>query len=650
MIEPIKFLEKEEKIKPIKFLAEGEKVKPVSWIAVQEKDDGKMKGVKTDDSRLALHRIPKEVSDAEKYLIDMTQYLDGNIPHIVKPEKESSKIAEKEEKLANFKIKPVIRKIYYGRDGKEIFEKESIICQVYIENDYPKQLSVRVKEIDSLCRIIKKRFAKAYINCEITNAEKYIENEFRRNTASCKTQTFYIEAGWVKMSKGYIYVHDDTILGRDYYAETGLTLPSIQLKSNREIWEILKIAWGMYEDKVSMSVMLMYSFLGVLWKPFNEAGYPPHFALFLNGRTGSLKTSIGKILYTQLCEPEFRDSPRRIDSDTAVSLERAIVLKGKDTVTLIDDFSPAKTENKKRDMSDKLEMLIRMVGDGSSKSRSNSSLEDCRGEGVQGVVVLTGELMGKGVSSNLRCFYCKMQRESANLENISLFQNSPALYTTVIESFVKSIEVQWGRIVDYIRNRFEIGRKICSEVLVEKRLVDSATTLIVTSYIVKEFLQRWCSVSEEELKLIFEGIEEKIMQCALLSQSMSTEESPSRVFIKTLDNLERIGQIKIKNGKMLPSDLSVFDGFYVGDYLYLNPELVHKKVIQFLRQSNVFFPFDTREMEIMLAEDGISKTSSNGSGKKTLCARVKIGNERKYNFIKIPMEIYKKVIADEDFV
>lgn len=652
MIEPIKFLEKEEKIKPIKFLAEGEKVKPVSWIAVQEKDDGKMKGVKTDDSRLALHRIPKEVSDAEKYLADLTQYLDGNsnIASIVKPTKENIKMEEREEKLANFEIKPIIRERFYGKDGKEIWERENIVCQVHIENDYPKRLSVRVKEIDSLCKIVKRRFSNAVTSCDIKNAEKYIENKFRENTMKCKIRTIYVEAGWVKMSKNYIYVHDDKNFGTNYYAETGLTLPKVQLDSNEEIWHIFKSAWEMYEDKVSMSVMVMFSFLGVMWKPFYEAGYPPHFTLFLNGKTGSLKTTIGKILYTQLCEPEFRDSPRRIDSDTATSLERAIVMKGRDTVTLIDDFSPAKSENKKRDMSDKLEMLIRMVGDGSSKSRSNASLEDCRGGGVQGVVVLTGELMGKGVSSNLRCFYCKMQRELANLESVSWFQNSPALYTTMIEAFVTSIEASWSPLVNYIKREFKKVRKVCAEILIEKRLVDSATTLIITSYIVRGFFKIWCKVSEEELNTIFDGIEEKIVQCALLSQSMSTEESPSRVFIKTLDNLERIGQIKIKNGKMLPSDLSIFDGFYVADYLYLNPELVHKKVIQFLRQSNMFFPFDTKEMEIMLAEDGISKTSSNGSGKKTLCARVKVGSERKYNFIKIPMEIYKKIIADEDFV
>lgn len=649
MIEPIKLLSEGEKIKPVKFLNKGEKIKPLSWCALHEQDDGKIKGVLTEDSRLALHRIPKEVENPKRYLKDLSNYLDGNInmPQIVQVEKD---MLNAEERIANFDIIPILRKIYYDKDGKEIWEKETLECEVKFDRGYPQKFTIPVKDISSLCKMVKKRFSITCINYDIKNVEKYIENEFRKKTEICKVHRIYSEAGWVKMSKGYIYLHDAIRLGENYSVETGLTLQCMRLNSNSEILQIVKNAWNLYEDKVSLSTMLMFSYLGVLWRPFNEAGFPPHFTLFLNGKTGSMKTTIGKILYMQLCEPDFKDSPRRIDSDTAVSLERAVVSKGRDTVTLIDDFSPAKTENKKRDMTDKLEMLIRMVGDGSSKSRSNTSLDDCRGGGVQGVVVLTGELMGKGLSSNLRCLYCKMQREAVNLESVTWFQNNPAAYGTLIDEFAKYVGAYFDYIVNYIKEKFGKGREKCAQIIKEKRLIDSAATLIITAYIVRDFLQKWCHISENEIRLIYEGIEEKILQSVLISQSMSVEESPAKIFLKTVDDLERIGVIRIKSGKMQISDLSEFDGFIWDEYIYLNPELTLKKVIQFLRQSNVFFPFDVKEVEVMLAEDGISKTCANGSGKRTLCARVKIGDSRKYNFVKIPVETFKKVIANEEYI
>lgn len=649
MIEPIKFLREGEKVEPIKFLKEGEKTKPLSWCAMQEQGNGRVKGFRTEDSRLALHKIPAGVKNPAQYLSDMSSYLDGNegALKIIQAPKVEDGI---EEKIANFEIVPLLRKIYYGKDGKEIWNKESLECKILFDSGLPQKIDIFVRDISSICKIITKRFSKAWVNYDIKNVEKYIENEFRKKTEKCKVLKIYTQAGWLKMSKDYLYIHDAMIMGEKCLVETGLTLQSMHINSKNEILQIVKKSWGLYGDKISLAVMLMFSFLGVLWRPFNEAGFPPHFTLFLNGKTGSLKTTIGKILYTQLCEPEFRDSPRRIDSDTAVSLERAVVLKGRDTVTLIDDFSPAKTENKKRDMTDKLEMIIRMVGDGSSKSRSNASLEDCRGGGVQGVVVLTGELMGKGVSSNLRCLYCKMQRELVDLENVTWFQNHPAAYGTLIAEFAKSIGLQWDSVVNFIQANFNKVREECVQVLNERRLIDSATTLIITAYIVEDFLKRWCQIPEKEVALIFDGIGEKILQSAMISQSLSIEESPAKIFVKTVDNLERIGLIRIKNGKMQMEDLTEFDGFCVNNYLYLNPELTHKKVVQFLRQSNVFFPFDVKELETMLAEDSISKTCANGNGKKTLCARVKIGNDRKYCFIKISMDIYKKVIADEDYI
>lgn len=63
--------------------------------------------------------------------------------------------------------------------------------------------------------------------------------------------------------------------------------------------------------------------------------------------------------------------PRRIDADTLNSFERAVVLSGRDTTLLIDDYAPAKTPQKKAEMQNKLEMIVRMVGDGATKSRSN---------------------------------------------------------------------------------------------------------------------------------------------------------------------------------------------------------------------------------------------------------------------------------------
>ena len=262
---------------------------------------------------------------------------------------------------------------------------------------------------------------------------------YKLNTIYC-----FVEHGWQNIDGKMWYLNDNVLAGRFRRIETGVKLPRYNYKQE-QLKNVFFSAMSLYKDMKSISTMVLFSLLGVTYRLFVEAGHTPHFLLFLNGKTGSMKTTIGKILFMQLTDDAHRDYPRRIDTDTVVSFERAIVTKGRDTITLIDDYSPAKTAQKKAELQNKLEAIIRMVGDGSTKSRSNQSLDDVQGEGVQGGVVLTGELRGKGVSSNLRCLYCQMYREQANVEIVTWFQDNPYAYTTLIESFTEYLSENWDR-------------------------------------------------------------------------------------------------------------------------------------------------------------------------------------------------------------
>ena len=324
-----------------------------------------------------------------------------------------------------------------------------------------------------------------------------------------------------------MYVYDNIQLAGNDKVECGLNLPFYNYYTEQQVGDTLLYAMNLYGDRASMSAMISFSMLGVLYRCFKETGYAPRFILFLNGKTGSIKTTVGKILFTQIAQDNFRDVPRRIDADTCVSFERAVVLGGRDTTTLIDDYSPAKTARKKGEMQDKLETIIRMVGDGSSKSRSNVQLEDCRGEGVQGVVVLTGELAGKGVSSNLRCLYCKMQKGKVDVNTVTWFQNNPYAYTTVIASMANYVAENWSVITGYIRNSFDDERRRVSQFLNEPRVIDSAVTLRIVSDIIGKFLIQFCKKDELAVKTLVNEMKNSIITNAVISQEMSTQEDYS---------------------------------------------------------------------------------------------------------------------------
>lgn len=471
-----------------------------------------------------------------------------------------------------------------------------------------------------------------------------IEINFRNAIKYCGKSYIYYQAGWQQICGSMRYIHDDVNLSDGSIVKTGMSLPSLLYSGSRQLRDIFERSQTVYRDNGTMSAIFAFSLMGVLYRLFKAAGLTPHFTLFLYGITGSMKTTIAKIFFVQMCESKYRESVRRIDADTAVSLERAVVSSGYDTITLIDDFSPAKTNTKKREMSDKLEMIIRMVGDGSSRSRSNMKLEDKRGEGVQGMVALTGELMGKGLSSNLRCLYCKMDKGLVNVESITWFQDNPYAYTTLISAFADYVGMNYHCIVDYIHENITTKRQETSRILTERRLVDCAVILCLAVRILKDFLVKYCLMSEDIAEAHVKRLEAGIMKCTVSSQMMSTEESPGVIFIQALAALMRVRQILVNTEKIMISGDTTFDGFEDDSFYYFNPESIHKKIVAFLGGINRYFPYEPKEIQAILADERIIQTAPNGSGKRTFCVRIKIGeSNNKQNFLKIRKTIFSLI-------
>lgn len=548
-----------------------------------------------------------------------------------------------EEEVSNFNVTPYLKVIYINRQGQEVYEREVLYCHVVIRGINKDDLIIRTSEIDKLVQKIRKKYASAQVNYKIPNVEKVIDMNFRELTEKCRVKKCYFEAGWQIINGKHIYLHDNI---RDSYLliKTNMTLPYYNL-TKEQIGKIFFKALDIYEDFNVASTMVLYSFLGILYRVFKEAGFPPHFLLFMNGKSGSMKTTIAKILYTQLANDEYRDVPRRIDTDTITSFERGIIQGGKDTITLIDDFSPPKTAKMKSDMAGKLEAIVRMVGDGSTKSRSNATLDDCRGEGVQGMVVVTGEIRGKGVSSNLRCLYCQMEREKVNVDIVTFFQECPFAYTTLITSFAEYVSLNWEKISEKIVNLFNVERKIIAQQIYERRLVDTTVTLCITAEIVRDYLDNYCQLWKTELRCQTEEMRKGVILTALISQSVSKEEEPSVTFIKAIDSLMRIKEIRLTDKNMLLK-ASTYDGFEDENYFYFNPQNTHRKVVKYLSLSNNYYPLDLRETLSALYEDKIIKSAPNGCGKRTFCVRVLVGEGKKHSFIKISKDTFYRVIAE----
>lgn len=475
---------------------------PIIFVGREQMKDGSYRTFETEDERLANASIPYGM-EKEEYISFLEQLQHKRVEDVsMKPAASEKEIIRAEEKVAdaisNYEIIPLEKRIYIDGKGNIQFEKNDIDIRIRIKTGnriVEERISILYAKLSSVTQIISKQFPTAIVY-DRKNAYK-IENALREKLAGVREIKVYTHAGWQRIDGKMVYIHKSQCL-QNARVSTELNLLSNNCFRNN-LEEIYRKAINLYDMDGTAAILVAYSLMGVSYRLFDEAGYAPHFLLFINGKTGSFKTAISKVLYMQLVDDEHREYPRRIDADTVTSFERALVESGKDTVTLYDDYAPAKNLQDQRILDSKLEVIIRMIGDGSTKSRSNVALEDKNGEGVKGAVVLTGELRGKGLSSNLRCLYCGIEKERVNKENLSWLQRNKCAYTTFIQHYIYFLSQVWETAIKRIRSLYEERRAQAGKTLKAGRSIDALVTLWLLMDMLEMFLAQYCRLNNSNI-------------------------------------------------------------------------------------------------------------------------------------------------------
>lgn len=579
-----------------------------------------------------IQQAKKKGSGAPENIVRLVQQLENDI---FQPGAENMIRGE----VANYVLKPKYMTIFLARDGQEISDKRTVtftatIVEAGERAEY--EYTIRVSEIDQINNFVKRRcsFAVLYEQADA----KVIVNQFRKDTKRIPHKVRFEFAGWVKYAGRYIYLHQGLQLSNAEVV-TNLNLPCDEQIDRRDLAGIFSKAVQIYWDEAVSYSLILYSLLGVLYRPFAEAGFPPHFLLFINGITGSFKTSVAKIFFTQLADDAYRSYPRRIDADSMISLEVALTKSGQDTITLLDDFSPAKTTQQKNERENKLEFIIRLVGDGSSKSRSNAKLEDVRGEGIKGMVAVTGELRGKGLSSVLRCLFVELEKDKVDLDALSWFQENPDMFTTFIYHLTVFISEHWDRIVSLIKERFGSYRKEADNVLQAKRLVDTLCTLWLTIDILLIFMDEYCH-SSANTENRASWMRKLVQAIVVHSETLSQEDDPAKTFMQALDSLLNRREISLCPSGASRENVPNWDGFIEKGFLFLQPEIIYQKVKQHLKNTGRDLTMDCPEICKLLCDSHYAETASNGKGKKSPYFRRDFGEIKRAKYLKIRLDIF----------
>lgn len=515
--------------------------------------------------------------------------------------------------LCSYNLIPAYREYYY--DNQELCQS-TIMIDVHMNGIKSKQLRLFISEIDDIAKKVSDIIPEAYISYDVSQAGKKLAYYLR--TQLNDLQIFHIQksCGWLLWKGKYIFAHDNHIPVEDLQFLTGKKIAYQELPP-REIAEIFLSIIKLATPKI-IAPMLGTCLLGILNKLFTDASeeYSPRFVLAIIGKSGSLKTAVSKVLFSVY----NTDSELRIPAsfqDTLTSLE--IRFKELPCVPiLVDDYYNLGNAGKKGDMGIMLETLIRYMGDGIGKNRSNSKLENVKGNRPTGTMVLTGEATTGQHSMLLRCLTVYVDNNTFSGENLRVFQQNKTLITTLLYHFVVFLELNYATVVNHIADRFQVLYDECNQHFQDARPRYQYIQLQLAFLIFGQFLKQLTQSDVYEV-----SIAECINGCFMAvrdSQDFANRNASEVQYILVFYELLGKGQIRIADNKdVYQKSIHSYDGFVMNDFYWVSTSEIYIKIRKHLVQqgyhtldentaTQTFFKAGLLDVETEQKKDGTSKT------------------------------------------
>lgn len=517
--------------------------------------------------------------------------------------------------LANFNIEAIEKRIIHG--GSQ--DKGTT-------NEYELKVSVRgmsapfviaPKDINRIVDVIQVKYPECSVSVQVSKANGWIAKHVRDQLFALPERHYIKVTGFIKLMGKWVFAHDGAQFSENNVVfQTGKTIAA-DLRINPKGAFGFAMKFLAISERPPLTLMLLLvAHLSPMFNLFVEAGFVPRFVLFLNGRTGSMKTSVSLVVFRLFKEQPA--SPEANFKDTEVALEIKLG-EAYGRVILVDDYRPPVTAIDGKVNQGKLEFIVRSTGDRIPKSRSNPELGKAKEFLPTGLPVVTGEDLGGTQSSQLRMLIVPISKGDINGKLLKVFQDSPELLTTHMFYFLQWVGEHGDKIIEFIRSNFEKERSYFEDSLKEPRVVDTAVTLMLTAKILHAY---GCAVNGfakgTETQRLYEW-RQAILQAVIESEGTSKAQSPICIYLQALfDMLDR-------KEIFLARDAGSFDasqhlGYKKDGNLWIWHKQAYAAVVRYCQKLGVMFPLSCDKVNEHLAGAGLIRVDyeKRGDGAKKL--------------------------------
>lgn len=551
-------------------------------------------------------------------------------------------------RLTNYHMIPIER--IYTYEGDKRCEEE-IKIQLYINEKEVEKLNIKVSALKNMHSVISDKYPEVFSNIDASKVAAHVEASVRQQiTEKLPVKLKQTLHGWSKITGEMKYFHDGIYCNNVEINTKSKIAVDKQLYNNaQQLRDILIQMLNMSNNLSITAPLVATAFLGILFRLFTEAGISPQFAVFIYGASGTLKTSFSKVLFTFFnTDDKQRNQIVSSFKDTVTSYEMRF-RESRDSVLLLDDYHPSVDIKTKKAMEVKAEEMIRFVGDGIGKNRSNASLEDVKGNRPEGMLVITGEETLGTNSTLLRTLFIHIQKGDIIPEVLSIFQKNTSRWPTLLQRFIDFIQLRYDDTVVYIRMHIDILREKYKSHFNEMRPCDQMVILELTYRILGRFLLDLDSPPNEAdiciancIDACFTGVKNSYEQCR--------HNSIEVIYSIALYSCIISNEIRIaKDIKQYEGNLSLYQGYLDKVYYILDSVMVNAKINSYLAKSGNPLGLSEAEGINQLKAAGLLIPSKNGkkadgSDKLTFKTRVSVNDQRPY-MLKISVDALENFVT-----
>lgn len=551
-------------------------------------------------------------------------------------------------RLTNYYVIPIERIDTYEGDKRC---EEEIKIQLYINGNEVEELNIKVSALKNMHSNISDKYPEVFSNIDASKVAAHVEASVRQQiTEKLPVKLKQTLHGWSKITGEMKYFHDGIYCNNvEINTKSKLAVDKQLYNNAQQLRDTLIQMLNMSNNLSITAPLVATAFLGILFRLFTEAGISPQFAVFIYGASGTLKTSFSKVLFTFFnTDDKQRNQIVSSFKDTVTSYEMRF-RESRDSVLLLDDYHPSVDIKTKKAMEVKAEEMIRFVGDGIGKNRSNASLEDVKGNRPEGMLVITGEETLGTNSTLLRTLFIHIQKGDIIPEVLSIFQKNTSWWPTLLQRFIDFIQLHYDDTVVYIRMHIDILREEYKFHFNEMRPCDQMVILELTYRILGEFLiDLGCPTNETDICIAncidacFTGVKNSYEQCR--------HNSIEVIYSIALYSCIISNEIRIANDVMqYEGNLSLYQGYLDKVYYILDSVMVNVKINSYLSKSGN--PVGLSEVEGInqLKAAGLLIPSKNGknadgSDKLIFKTRVSVNAHRPY-MLKISVDALENFVS-----